>query len=393
MKARRDFLTSMLQLAGLSALAATPAAAAAQPKKPTKETPEPKKEPTRQLEDVPAYARAQHYRSLKQSSYDHLGGNNDSWAIDKGGTKEVFNATGPGIITHLWFTLVLPRGHDALKKITLRIFWDGHEKPSVEAPLGDFFGLNTAEFFTYQSVFLNCSSRGFNCYFAMPFQKSARITITNEADGPTGYFYSNIDYKLVDALPPDAMYFHAQYRQATPNQPKKLDHGYNLDAKDNYVFLETRGRGHLMGVTFGVIQTADGWWGEGDDMTFIDDETAPTITGTGAEDYMNAGFGFGAPYAYLYTGAPFIVDANRANGRFCMYRWHVDNPITFNKYLKHTIEHGSGNDRADFYYSVAYWYQSEINTDFPPLPPPEQRTTQLTFAEPPKTSPTVGPTP
>jgi hypothetical protein len=376
MKPRRDFLASLLHFAGLSALAATPASLHAEFGKPTKppaKTPEPPKE---LLADLPTYARAQNYRSLKQSSYDRQGGNYDWFRIDPGVTKEVFSATGPGIISHLWFTLSPPRGQDALKRITLRIFWDGNPKPSVEVPLGDFFGLNTAEFFPYQSAFLNTAPRAFNCYFAMPFQRSARITITNEAFSPTDFF-SNIDYKLLPSLPPDALYFHAQYRQAVPNIPAKLDRGLNLDAKNNYVFLETRGRGHLMGVTLGVIQTSDGWWGEGDDMTFIDDESTPAINGTGAEDYFNAGYSFPTAFAYDYIGCPYIVDPNRINGRYCAYRWHADNPITFTKYLKHTLEHGSGNDRADCYYSVAYWYQSEPYTDFPPLPPPEQRTTQI----------------
>jgi hypothetical protein len=173
------------------------------------------------------------------------------------------------------------------------------------------------------------------------------------------------------------MYFHAQYRQMLPTQAVKLEGNINLDGKDNYVFLETRGKGHFMGVTWGVIAGSDGWFGEGDDMTFIDNETTPALNGTGAEDYLNAGFGLGPQFAYPHNGAPFIVDANRTNGRQCMYRWHTDCPITFNKYLKHTIEHGEANNRADLYYSVAYWYAAEVATDFPPLPPVAERTTKL----------------
>ena len=256
------------------------------------------------VEGLPAYARAQNYKSMKQSSWDRKGGNYDAWPIQAGATQEVFSAEGPGVITHLWFTFLDPRIRrgDPLKAIVLRIYWDGSETPSVEVPIGDFFGMNTGEFFTYQSAFLNVAARGMNCYFAMPFKKSARITITNEADGPVYSFYANIDYKLMHDLPSDAMYFHAQYRQSLPTTAMKLEGAINLDGGGNYIFLETRGRGHFMGVTWGVIQCSDGWWGEGDDMTFIDDETTPTLNGTGSEDYLNAGYGLGTQFAYLYNG-------------------------------------------------------------------------------------------
>jgi hypothetical protein len=382
MKLRRDFLTSMMRVAGVSAIGALAPAIKAEvqyPKAPAPRLPEKVPAKDGSFEGLPSYARAQNYKSMKQSSWDRTGGNRDSWRIDAGAAKEIFMAEGPGIITHLWFTLVPPstkRG-DAMKAVVMRIYWDGREKPSVETPLCDFFGMNTAESFTYQSAFLNVAARGMNCYFAMPFKKSARITITNDAEGPIPAFYSNIDYKIMPDLPADAMYFHAQYRQSLPTTAQKMEGGLNLTGKDNYVFLETRGKGHFMGVTLGVIAGSDGWWGEGDDMTFIDDETTPTLNGTGAEDYLNAGYGLGLPFAYLYNGAPFIVDVNRTNGRQCMYRWHADCPITFNRYLRHTIEHGSVNNRADLYYSVAYWYAAEPALDFPPLPPVEERTTKL----------------
>ena len=382
MKLRRDFLTSMVRVAGVSAIGALAPAIKAEAQNPKAPAPRlPEKVPAKDgsFEGLPSYARAQNYKSMKQSSWDRTGGNRDAWRIEAGAAKEIFKAEGPGLITHLWFTLVPPstkRG-DAMKAVVMRIYWDGREKPSVETPLCDFFGMNTAESFTYQSAFLNVAARGMNCYFAMPFKKSARITITNDAEGPIPAFYSNIDYKIMPDLPADAMYFHAQYRQSLPTTAQKMEGGLNLTGKDNYVFLETRGKGHFMGVTLGVIAGSDGWWGEGDDMTFIDDETTPTLNGTGAEDYLNAGYGLGLPFAYLYNGAPFIVDVNRTNGRQCMYRWHADCPITFNRYLRHTIEHGSANNRADLYYSVAYWYATEPALDFPPLPPVEERTTKL----------------
>jgi hypothetical protein len=137
-----------------------------------------------------------------------------------------------------------------------------------------------------------------------------------------------------------------------------------------------------MGVTLGVLQNQDYWMGEGDEMVFVDDESHPVITGTGTEDYFNGAWDFGGrddavPFAHLYNGAPFMVDPERAGGRYCLYRWHADNPITFNSYLKYTIEHGHANHRADNYFSVAYWYQAGPYTDFPILPPAESRIPRL----------------
>ncbi len=166
---------------------------------------------------LPEYALAQSYRSLKQSSYDRTGGNADRWVIEPGETHEVFAANGPGVITHIWFTISAQSGQH-LKELALRMYWDGDSKPSVETPIGDFFGLNLGQYFVYQSAFLNCSSiKALNCYFAMPFRQSARIAVTNESAQRVGAFYSNIDYQLVPALPERALYFHAQYRQQTPN--------------------------------------------------------------------------------------------------------------------------------------------------------------------------------
>jgi hypothetical protein len=359
---RRGFLRKLGGWAGLSALAAPPSGALAAPPGDFA---------------LPDYTRARNYRSLKQSSFDRTGGNADYWPVQPGATRELFNSNGPGVITHIWFTIAADSS-EHLKEIVLRIYWDGLTQPSVETPVGDFFGLNLGQYFVYQSAFLNCSSvKALNCYFAMPFRKSARITATNESQHRIGAFYSNIDYQLVPSLPDDSLYFHAQYRQQTPNQ-KVTGNGKNLDGKDNYIFCETRGRGHLMGVTLGVLQNQDYWMGEGDEMVFVDNPDAPVITGTGTEDYFNGAWDFGGrdtaiPFAHLYNGAPLILAGERPGGRYCLYRWHADNPITFTKYLKHTIEHGHANDRADNYFSVAYWYQSEPYTDFPPLPPAASR--------------------
>lgn len=325
---------------------------------------------------IPQYARAQSYRALKQSTYDRTGGNEDFRKIDPGGTLEVFQSSGPGVITHIWFTIA---AHSAnhLKELVLRMYWEGNAKPSVETPIGDFFGLNLGDYFLYQSALLNCSSvKALNCYFAMPFRRSARMAVSNEGKLPVEAFYSNIDYQLVPSLPDDALYFHAQYRQATPNKAVKFAPGQpelNVDGQQNYVFLEARGKGQVMGVTLGIVQNSEGWFGEGDEMVFIDNESKPVITGTGTEDYFCGAWDFAGgadsvPFHNLYNGAPYIAIHEHTGGRYCLYRWHADNPITFEHYVKHTIEHGHANNRADCFYSVGYWYQSEPYTDFPVLP-------------------------
>jgi hypothetical protein len=328
---------------------------------------------------LPAYARAMHHRSLKQSSYDTTGGNNDRWAIKPGDTQEIFNQKGPGAISHIWFTIA-SQATNHLKELVLRAYWDGNSKPSVEVPIGDFFGLNLGQYVFYESEYLACSpGRSLNAYFAMPYQKSARMTVTNEGTQQTNAFYSNIDFLSVDSLPADTLYFHAQYRQASPYTATQGEESkLNPVGKQNHVYVETRGRGHLMGVTLGVLLNADGWMGEGDDMIFIDDETKPVIVGTGSEDYFLGSWNFGGrdgatQFGHRYYGAPLIIMAERTGGRYCCYRWHGDNPVTFNRYLKHTMEHGHANNRGDNFFSAAFWYQSEPYTDFPALPPVDER--------------------
>ena len=334
---------------------------------------------------LPGYARAQNYKSLKQSTADQTGGNQDFRRVEPGKTIDLFQANGPGIITHIWFTISAQGAHH-LKELVLRIYWEGNAKPSVETPVGDFFGLNLGDYFLYQSAFLNCSSvKALNCYFAMPFRRSARITVTNEGEKPVGAFYSNIDYKLVPSLPEDSLYFHAQYRQAVPNSAVAYTAGQpqnNLEGRQNYVFLETRGKGQVMGVTLGVLQNTDLWFGEGDEMIFVDNDAKPVINGTGTEDYFCGAWDFGGrdgavPFANLYNGAPYIGLPERGGGRYCLYRWHADNPLVFESSMKYTIEHGHANDRGDCFYSVAYWYQSEPYTDFPSLPAVASRVPEL----------------
>ncbi len=365
---RRQFVQTLVGGAGLTGLAGLTPFADAQAQAPAADG----------FDWMPPYARVQRYRSLKQSSHDTTGGNADRWLLKGGQEKEIFNAAGAGVISHIWFT-ISAQSPLHLKELVLRAYWDGLQKPSVETPIGDFFGLNLGDYVIYESQYLACSpGQSLNCYFAMPYRKGARMTVTNEGTRDVGAFYSNIDYIETPSLPADAAYFHAHYRQAVPNAAQKLPESKNPDGATNYVYCETRGRGHLMGATLGVIQNAEGWMGEGDDMIFVDDSSKPLIIGTGSEDYFLGSWNFGGrinarAFSHHQYGAPLIQSPERVGGRYCCYRFHGDNPVTFSKSLKHTMEHGHANDRGDNFYSCAYWYQDRPFTDFPALPPVAQR--------------------
>ncbi|MGD0620789.1 MAG: glycoside hydrolase family 172 protein [Bryobacteraceae bacterium] len=278
----------------------------------------------------------------------------------------------------MWFTI---NSHEEfhLKKLVLRAYWDGETEPSVEVPVGDFFGLGLGDYFLYQSALTSVAGqKALNAYFPMPFGTSARITVTNEGALRTDNFYYNIDYVTFSHAPADIGYFHAQYRQAAPckgwtddwkfNWDPLVDKKKNLDGEGNYVFMEARGCGHFIGVTHAILQNQDGWLGEGDEMIFIDGETLPSINGTGTEDYYNGAWDFGQTFAYPHNGAPYMVDPERIGGRYCLYRWHTESPVTFQESIRVTIEHGHANHRSDNFFSSAFWYQTEPHQKFPALP-------------------------
>lgn len=332
---------------------------------------------------VPTLTKPQDYVLKRASSYDRTGGNADFRRVAPGETLTLLEEAGPGVITHIWITINSPEQFH-LKKLVLRMSWDDEAAPSVEAPLGDFFGLGLGDYFQYQSLPLAVGSvKALNCFFPMPFRKRAKITVTNEGERRVDSFYFNIDYRAyADPLPVDALYFHAQYRQATPNRGI-AGSKTNLTGEDNYVWMEATGRGHFVGVTMSVLENNDGWWGEGDDMFFVDGEKLPSINGTGTEDYFLGAWDFGGrEFSYALYGAP-AVGPERAGSRWSVYRFHLDSPIPFTKSLRATIEHGHANDRSDNYYSVAYWYQTEPHGAFPPLPRVSDRL--------PRISPTGGP--
>ena len=144
------------------------------------------------------------------------------------------------------------------------------------------------------------------------------------------------------------------------------------DGADNYVWFDAKGSGQYIGVTMSVLQNQDGWWGEGNDMFYIDGEATPSIAGTGTEDYFLGAWDFGTPFSYQLYGAP-VVGKEEAGARSSVYRFHFDSPIPFSKSFRATIEHGHANHRSDNFYSVAYWYQTEPHLKFPPLPPVDDR--------------------
>ncbi|MGA8437353.1 MAG: glycoside hydrolase family 172 protein [Candidatus Sulfotelmatobacter sp.] len=324
------------------------------------------------------------YVAKRASSYDRTGGNDDFRKIAPAETLTLLDDSGPGIITHIWITIASSEKYH-LKKLVLRMFWDGEASPSVETPIGDFFGLGLGDYFLFESTPLSVASdKALNCFFPMPFRKRARITVSNEGKEEVDAFYFNIDYQALNKdLPADALFFHAQYRQATPakgwtnqwesNDAAAVKAKKNLDGQDNYVWMEATGQGHFAGVTMSILQNQDGWWGEGDDMFFVDGEKRPSINGTGSEDYFLGAWSFGDhPFSYALFGAP-VKGSEFAGSRSSVYRFHLDSPIPFTKSLRATIEHGHANHRSDNFFSVAYWYQKEPHATFPALPSVEER--------------------
>jgi hypothetical protein len=336
-----------------------------------------------------APARLRSYKNQRSSSWDRTGGNADWVTVDPGQTATVLDVQGTGVVTHIWFTINSPEPMH-LKNLVLRAAWDGESSPSIEVPIGDFFGLGLGEYFLYQSELLAVAPmKALNAYFKMPFASAAKITVTNEGSARVHSLYFAIDYVTLPSLPDGLGRFHAQYRQAAPCKGVVSD-GKNLGGRDNYVFLEATGKGHFLGVTQAVVQNQIGWFGEGDDMVFVDGDQMPTINGTGTEDYFNGAWGYGGQqFANMHQGVPYTADPEHIGGRYCQYRWHTEGPIAFEKSIKVTIEHGTANDRSDDFYSTAYWYQTEPHAAFPPLPAVSERAPKVYSVGGPKGAQTV----
>lgn len=302
--------------------------------------------------------------------------------IEPNQTFVMADIQGPGAIQHIWMT---PTGNNRLNII--RMYWDGEETPSVECPVGDFFATGWGEYMKFGSlaVCVNPGS-GFNCYWTMPFRKSAKITMTNVSTKRMTLYYQ-IDYTLTN-VPSDAAYLHAQFRRTNP-----------VPFKEVYTIVDgIAGRGHYVGTYMCWKTSRDGWWGEGEIKFYMDgDKAFPTICGTGTEDYFCGSYNFERPaqipggkkeyveFSTPYAGLNQVIlpegkqlsDGELAGTKFGMYRWHITDPIRFQKDLKVTIQSLGWQDGGkylplqDDVSSVAYWYQTEPHAAFPQLPDAE----------------------
>ncbi len=315
------------------------------------------------------------YRSARVSSYDTTGGNADFEIVYGGDRIIIADIDGPGIIRHIWMTL---RCDDPafLRKIVIRMFWDGESEPSIETPIGDFFGLGHATSTYFASAPLSMFDRGFNCYFPMPFYKNARIEVQSECTDIPLILYYYIDYDVHEKLPEGLGTFHAQWRRENPCTAVQLPNGQNVDGKENYIVLEAEGHGHYVGCHLNIDALLPGWWGEGDDMFFVDGEGwPPAIHGTGTEDYFCGAWNFNEvkqPFCSPYYGYH-LKGNDDYTGKHSMYRYHIEDPIVFRRSLLFSIEHGHANDMGHDYSSTAYWYQSEPHKKTVDLLPVDQR--------------------
>lgn len=326
------------------------------------------------------YALIRRALSRRSSSYDRTGGNIDCLTdIAPDATVVLLDTEGPGKITHLWLTMMEFPGHETLlRDLVLRIYWEGSTVPSVEVPVGDFFGLGhglTAQFYdrrkfqmTSEPLTVGGNERALNCYWPMPFRRSARIEIYNNGSVSCRLLYYHIDYELGEQ-PADAGLFHANFRQDLARRGQAPDEEHqNLDGRDNFVLMETEGRGHYAGCLFYIDTDAKGWWGEGDDMIFIDHSPMPVIYGTGSEDYFCNAWGYKSPFSYSYFGAP-LLDKRPDGGEYTtVYRFHIPDPIHFQEHIKVTMECWWEPDRPNAIASVAFWYQEKPVTAREPLP-------------------------
>lgn len=291
--------------------------------------------------------------------------------IQPGETFTMAEIVGPGAIQHIWMT---PTGNWRFSII--RIYWDDETEPSVECPVGDFFCMGWNEYAPLNSLAV-CVNPGsaFNCYWTMPFRKKCRITMQNINDKDPMTLYYQINYTLTD-VPNDAAYFHAQYRRTNPNT-----------TSDYTIVDNIKGKGQFVGLYMAWGVNNNGWWGEGEIKFFMDgDKKFPTICGTGTEDYFCGSYNFDRNGQYKefctpYAGLHQVIRPDgtyKAQQRFGLYRWHIKDPIRFEKDLRITIQDlgwrqgGRYLPQQSDISSVCYWYQADPHTKFPQLPAWEQ---------------------
>ncbi|MFB3893783.1 MAG: glycoside hydrolase family 172 protein [Phycisphaerae bacterium] len=334
------------------------------------------------------------------SSWDTTGRNRDCWTIPAGKSEVLADIKGPGVITHIWMTQ--PNHY---RECLLKITWDDARGPSVLVPLGDFFGLGHGIVNSYQSALFSASTRmpyqfnqgcALNCYAPMPFRKRAVVELINQSAQPhRQYFY--VDYETLDSVPDEMGYFHAEFRRANPfggwgheipsnapgSQFSNIVNKERMAWENNYVILETAGRGHYIGCNLSVTNFRGDWWGEGDDMIWVDGyKWPPDLHGTGSEDYFNQAWGM-QDNAFLRNGSsvfeggtiPHRPDQRmtpwNVGGYQTSYIFHLENPVRFTREIKVTIEHGHGNHLRNEMSSVAYWYAARPSRIA--APPPVQR--------------------
>ncbi|MFP3950571.1 MAG: glycoside hydrolase family 172 protein [Candidatus Bathyarchaeia archaeon] len=327
------------------------------------------------------------FRRRRSSSHDETGGNRDYVVVQPGDEAVLVEMDGAGCVKHIWVTI---RSEEVnyLRKLVLRMYWDGEEHPSVEVPIGDFFGIGHGLATNYISAPLQMSpedGKGFNCWWPMPYSDSAKIEVENQGHMEVQSLYYYVDYEEYDRLQGDLGRFHAYWNRENPTQgiPKKgmrndewLFQGSNRDGTGNYVILEAEGRGHYVGCNMNIHNLRDtedfNWYGEGDDMISVDGEQLPSIVGTGTEDYYGMSWCPTQRYCTPYHGLP-LPGGENWSGRITWYRYHILDPISFHSSIKVTIEHGHANRRSDDYSSTAYWYQEEPHEHIGELIPVECR--------------------
>ncbi len=322
-------------------------------------------------------------KSGRFSSWATDGRNGDSWQIGPGESRVLADIEGCGRITHIWMT---QRNH--YRECLLKFTWDNADKPSILVPLGDFFCLGHGIVSSFESEPFTASTAparanqfdqgcAVNCYLPMPFKERAVVELVNQSDEVHGqYFY--IDYELDDCpQPADTGYLHAEFRRSNPfggwghevlvNRPEANIVNIEEEAwNNNYVILDTRGRGHYIGCNLSVTNFQGTWWGEGDDMIWVDGyKWPPDLHGTGSEDYLNQAWGM-QPNAFGHNGSS--VYEHNTGGYQTSYVFHLENPVRFTKEIKATIEHGHGNHLRNEMSSTAYWYASE---PCPAIDPPD----------------------
>jgi hypothetical protein len=319
--------------------------------------------------DPMAFSQLKDFTAHRSSSNSALADwNDDSKHPLPGEALTIADLTGPGIVTHIW-TTASGTEYGWPRLLRLRVYYDGSAIPSVDVPLGDFFAVGHGFERPIRSLVIRNLSdgRARNSYWPMPFEKSCRITLTNEGTRRLGVYY-HVDWEKVPSLPANTAYFHARYRQALPAPADGTP----------WVFLDTKGRGFYVGTVLSIVQAEPGWFGEGDDMFYVDGEKVASIQGTGSEDYFNDAWGLHVAEGE-YTGSP-ISEGEGLGARMSAYRWHLMDPVPFTKSIRVEIEHKGWTyqpdgkvktafgERSDLISSVAYWYQKGIAADQPPVP-------------------------